>query len=262
MKKQTILSWLTAAITFAATLVAFCLRRVQLLRELLPDGSLAEGSSLWLFLAVLSGVFVVALVALLLPMEKLPRSRDVFTVSALPNLLQILAAAALLAGNILLLFGGSVETPVVNVGLSKALTFLLPLLGIAAAICLAAFAVICSGGRAPSPLLFMCTTVYLAIRLLIQFQRWNADPSIHDYCYSFLAAIFGMLAAFYLAGFGFDKGKRRITLFWTLSALVFFSIQFADALHSGVTSDILIGGALLLTMAINGGRLLFGKAEH
>lgn len=258
MKKQTVLSWLTAVLTFAAALVGFCLRRTQLLRELLPDGSLAEGSSLWLCLLVLCAVFVAVLIGLLLPMEKQTRSRDFFTVSPLPGFAQLLAAAALLVGNLLLLFHNT-DTAFAASSLAKVLAFLLPVAGIAAGVCLGVFAVICSGGRTPSPLLYMFISIYLALRLLLQFQRWNADPSLHDYCYSLLAAICCMLAAFSLGGFGFDKGKRRISLFWTLCAVVFCAITEADVLRGGELSNALINSALLLSMTVSGGQLLFGK---
>lgn len=261
MKKQTVLSWFAAVLTFAAAVVGFCLRRVQLLRELLPDGSLAEGSSLWLCLLILVAAFAAVLIGLLLPMERLSRSRDFFSVSPLPNFAQLFAAAALLAGNVFLLFRGA-DTAFAVSALAKVLSFLLPFAGIAAAFCLGAFAIICSGGRSPSPTLYMVITVYLAIRLLLQFQRWNADPSLHDYAYSLLAAICCMLAAFRLGGFGFDKGKRRISLFWTLCTVVFCAITEADVLRSGEISNILINTALLASMTVSGGQLLFGKSAH
>ncbi len=260
MKKAFQPHWWLVGLTAAASLAGFILRHQQLQTELLEDGSLAPGSSLHTVLAVIAIITVAGLIGLLLPLEKKERIADHFTSSLLPNVLQIVSAVMLIAGNILLWTEG--HQPVTALAMrspavSDALASFLPPLGILSAVCIAAFAVCRLTNRKPSPLLYMVASIYLVVRLIVCFQEWNIDPSIHDYCYQLLAVICCMLATFQLAGFSFDKGKRRMTLFWTLSSVVFCSISSADMLLRGSLDDALINFALLLTMAVSSAQLLF-----
>lgn len=248
--------WFLAALTAVASLVGFFLRRKQLVDELLPDGSLAPGSSQHIALGILTAIVVVALILFLLPLEKKRSYRELFSPAAVPNFLQILCALGLIAGNVVLWSGGSVATGSAST-ISRALTAMLPPLGLLSALCIAAFALLRLAEKKPTPVLYMVASVYLVVRLFVRFQMWNIDPSIHDYCYQLLAAICTMLGLFQLAGFCFDRGKRRIGLFWTLLATYFSSISLADALHSGALDESLIIGALLLSMAVSSAQLLF-----
>lgn len=262
MKKTVRTQWYLVALTLLAAVLGAVLRRSQLLYELLPDGSLAEGSSLHRVLAVLSGVWLAAAAGLLLPLEKKQRWQDFFTPSVVPNLLQLAAAGMLILGNILLWVEG--RTPVTALAtqspaVSEALSFMLAPLGIVTALCIAAFAFSCLRSRRPSPLLYMIASIYLVVRLIVYFQEWNIDPSIHDYAFQLLAAICCMLAAFQLAGFSFDKGKRRMTLFWALSAVVFCGITTADMLVRGTAHDTLVNSGLLVSLAVSSGQLLFTR---
>ena len=105
----------------------------------------------------------------------------------------------------------------------------------------------------------MIASIYLVVRLIVYFQEWNIDPSIHDYAFQLLAAICCMLAAVQLAGFSFDKGKRRMTLFWALSAVVFCGITTADMLVRGSAHDTLVNSGLLVSLAVSSGQLLFTR---
>ena len=267
MKKAS--RWLLLALTFCVAVAGFLIRRRQLATELLPkDGSLVEGSTLHIFLAVLSGILFVGLIAFLIPLRKKESWRQVFPTAMLPNLLLILSAVLLIVGNILLWAANSdpVEKSSEHAAyasrspaISGALATLLPPLGIVCAICFIAFAVLRIRERKPTPLLFMIASVYLIIRLIVCFQVWNTDPSIHDYAFQLLAAICCMLGCFQLAGFSFDRGHLRMCLFWTLGATAFCSFTVADtlrayALHADtlrkyVLSDIIVNASLLLAMA-------------
>ena len=99
-------------------------------------------------------------------------------------------------------------------------------------------------------------SVYLIVRLIVNFQKWSTDPSLNDFVYHLFAAISCMLAAFQLAGFSFGKGKRRITLFWSLCAVYFSAISIVDCL-CGRAND-----ALLLTMAASSLQLLCNPAQN
>ncbi len=262
MKRTIKTQWCLVALTLLAAIAGALLRRKQLLHELLPDGSLVSGSSTHIVLIFLCGIWFAGAIALLLPLEKKPLWNQCFSSSFTPNLLQLLAAGLLVIGNILLIIGGRQPTTALatqSPAVSKAFAAILPPLGIVSAVCIAAFALCCLRGKRPSPLLYMAASVYLVVRLIVCFQEWNIDPSVHDYCFQLLAAICCMLATFQLAGFSFDKGKRRMSLFWALSGIVFCAITTADMLHSGATDEAIVNFALLLSLSVSSAQLLFTK---
>ena len=134
---------------------------------------------------------------------------------------------------------------------------LLPWLGFLAAGCIAAFALLRMSGKKPSAVFYMAVSVYLVVRLILSFQSWNTDPSIHDYCFRLLAAICCMLGTYQLAGFCLDQGRRRLTLFWTLLAVVFSAIGFVDAVRAGDTDEALVSISLCLSMFLSSIQLLY-----
>lgn len=256
--------WLLLALTFCTAVAGFLLRRQQLVSELMSDGSLTEGSYLHILLTVLTGILFVGLIAFLYPLPKKERWQQVFPAAVVPNLLLLLSAVILIIGNLVLwLHGDTPSVPVITQSpeISKALARLLPPLGAVCAACFAVFAILRMMNRKPSPLLYMIASLYLIVRLIVCFQSWNTDPSIHDYAFQLLAAICCMLGCFQLAGFSFDRGHLRICLFWTLCATAFCGFTAADTLHSGNLPDILINAAFLLSMATCSACLLFTEAK-
>ena len=145
--------------------------------------------------------------------------------------------------------------------LQKTINLLIPLLGAVCAVTLVAFARKCLRHEKPSPLLYMIVSIYLVVRLIVNFQKWSTDPSLNDFVYHLFAAISCMLAAFQLAGFSFGKGKRHITLFWSLCAVYFSAISVIDCL-CGRANDAGIQVALLLTMAASSLQLLCNPAQN
>lgn len=262
MKKSFHPQWYILLVTVAAAIAGALVRYRQLQTELLPDGSLADGSYLHIVLILISVVLVGALICLLLPLSNRESWEQVFPTHPIPNVLIILSAAGLAIGTALLWLSGSLdEIPVMTQmpQIAAVLSKLLLPLGILSAICIAVFAVMCVLKKKPSPLLYMVTSIYLIIRLIVRFQAWNTDPSIHDYCFKLLAAICCMLGTFQLAGFSFGKGRRRISIFWTLCAVVFCCISIPDAYLSGTSDDLIITASLLLLMAVSSVELLFCK---
>ncbi|MGN1306721.1 MAG: hypothetical protein ACI4V3_03545 [Faecousia sp.] len=262
MKKTIQTQWCLVALALLISVAGAILRGRQLLYELQPDGSLAAGSSMHIVLPILSGVWLAGAIALLLPLAKKTQWSECFHASVVPNLLQLFAAGMLIVGNVLLWIEGRQPTTAFatqSPAVSEALSAMLAPLGILSAVCIGAFAVFCLRGKRPSPLLYMIASIYLVVRLIVCFQEWNVDPSVHDYAFRLLAAICCMLATFQLAGFSFDRGKRRMSLFWSLSAVVFCSITVADTLLGGVADEALINFGLLLSLGVSSGQLLFTK---
>lgn len=264
MKKRFHPQWFAIGLTLLLAVAGFLLRRRQLATELLSDGSLAPGSRLHIYLIVLVFLLVAGLTALLLPLKNRTTCQQVFPPLLLPNLLQIVSTLGLICGNILLWVQGRVPTTAYaaqSPGVADAMTAILPPLGLASAVCIAVFAILRVSDKKPSALLYMLASVYLALRLIVCFQEWTVDPSIHDYCFQLFAAICCMLGTFQLGGFCLGRGKRRMCLFWTLSAVVFYSITLADILARGALDELLITLSLLLFMAISSLQLLFAPAD-
>lgn len=243
---------------FFFPLACCVLRYYQRSTELLADGSLVEGAYLHRVLLIVSLCLAVGAVLLFSRLERFS-SHSRFLYSR-PLIFALLGAAAvLLVGNVLLWVDGSGSAgqyAASSPALSEFLTKLLPPLGIAAAVCIGVYACKCIRSEKPSALLYMCASLYLVVRLIVRFQAWNTDPSIHDYCYALLAAICTMLAAFHFAGFCLDCGKRRMTLFWQVCSVHFCCITLADAVYTGDTSELLILASLLLINAFNAAELL------
>lgn len=264
MKKTNSLPILLGLLVLLGSIVGFFVRRAQLAGELLPDGSLAAGSYLHIVLTVLTLLLLAAMFALLLPLKRYTDYRVFFTEAPAPNALQIGVAVGLVWGNVILWARGrepatalATQSPVV----SEALSAILAPLGLLSAVCIAAFALLRVAEKKPSALLYMVGSIYLVVRLIVYFQEWNTDPSIHDYCFQLLAAICSMLSFFQLAGFSLDRGKRRICLFWCLSAVFFCSITAADTMAHGALDEFLINGALLVSLAVNSVQLLFPRGD-
>lgn len=264
MKRSPGYRWLVILLVLALCLAGYFLRQWQLQTELLSDGSLAPGSRLHYWLLAVSLLTVVALALLLYPLKRQRSWRSVFLPHPALCFFQLPAAVGLVVGNVLILLQGRRPTTALAANSPRVSLFLANLtapLGLLCALCLFLFAIFCLYRKRPSPLLSIACSLYLAARLIVCFQEWNTDPCIHDYCYQLLAAICCMLATFQLGGFSFDRGKRRITLFWMLLAMLFCSITVADSYHKGSPDEILINLSLLISMAGGALQLLFCNEE-
>ncbi len=220
-------------------------RWYQLKHELLFDGSLTEGAFIHRVLLLLSLCFFVGFCLVIHGLKNIPRHRDCFPNKA--TLWATLPAGLfLIAGNALRILLGT-DTASAYTEVSVVLMQILPYFGIFAGLCILLFGVVSGLGKTPSPLLFMAVSIYLVVRLIVCFQDWNMDPSIHDYAYKLLAVIFTMLGCFQIAGFGFDKGKRRITALWCLCAGFFCAISLPDHLAQDPVEAVITVAFLLLT---------------
>lgn len=262
MKKLLNSQGLLLFLTLAAALAGALLRRYQLANELLSDGTLVPGSKIHIVLIVLLVLYAAAVIALLRPLRKKRSWQEVFPANRPLNLAQIVCALTLFAGNLFVLLQGTVTGQSVASAFSVVLAKLLPWLAFLAAGCMAAFAGMRMSGQKPSALLYMAVSVYLVVRLILNFQTWNTDPSIHDYGFRLLAAIFCMLGTYQLAGFCLDQGRRRMTAFWTLCAVVCSAIGFTDAVFAGNAGEALVSAALGGFMFVNSVQVLFAVGRR
>ena len=102
------------------------------------------------------------------------------------------------------------------------------------------------GRKLPAPL-FMIPALFYAVRLILDFRNWSRDPMILDYCFDLLALICIMCATFHLGGFCFDKGKRRLTVFYCCCGILFG----AAAIAGGRMREVAMTGGAMLWLAAN-----------
>ena len=102
------------------------------------------------------------------------------------------------------------------------------------------------GRKIPAPL-FMIPALFYAVKLIFDFRNWSRDPMVLDYCFDLLAIICIMCATFHLGGFCFDKGKRRLTVFFCCCGILFG----AAAIAGGRLRELAMTGGAMLWLAAN-----------
>lgn len=147
---------------------------------------------------------------------------------------------------ILILLGSCAEFAealVSGPGISAPIMCLLGLLG-GVCCCLTAWFRRRSGPR--YPFVELAPILYLLVKLILNFKGWSTDPIILDYCVILFALIFTLLAFYYGAGFVFDLGKPRRTLFCAMAAVFFCAAAIMDGIMDLRPSTIITYGGFLL----------------
>lgn len=114
-------------------------------------------------------------------------------------------------------------------GTMRTLAYVFGVLGGAS---LVAYAALQAKGHKPAFLLLLPLCVFLALNLIGDYQQWSADPMLLDYCFVLLADAACLLAVFNVGGFSFDRGKRRMTVFWCCCGIVFSLVSVVDSFVS------------------------------
>lgn len=250
----------------------FFLRWYQLRNELLYDGSLVEGAIMHRVLFLLPVTLIFGFGFLVYGLENIATHKNAFSKGALPYSAQLVAGVLMFAGNLLHL-SYPADLSMVYTPVSVVMIRYLPYLGLLSGVMFILFATKTRSGKTPSPLLYMAVSVYLVVRLIVNFQTWNMDPSIHDYAFKLLGSIAAMLSCFQIAGFSFGKGKRRITIIWCICAAFFTAVSIPDYMiahgiitfyYAGVSGfvrdqlpDLLVNSSLLLLTLTHGLQLIF-----
>ena len=230
------------AFTAVGAVAGFLLRRWQLHSAFDEAGLVIRGSASSWVLGIVCAVLVVALAFL---SRRLPRKsgyEESFSSGMPEMLISVIAAVLLLAGSALELLHGT----------TGKLALVVHFLGVCSALCILVTAMQRYRGVVPPVAVHILPCLYLVIKLIADFKQWSVDPAVLDYCFELFAAIAAMCAIYHLGGFCFDKGGRRISVFWCLSCLVFSVVALADG---GLTHTLLIGGVGLWA-GVNGWQLL------
>lgn len=153
--------------------------------------------------------------------------------------LSIAAAILILAGSGIefaeaLLAGPGISAPIMC------------LLGLAGSICCVITALLRRRGQDAYPITELIPIVYLVVKLILNFKEWSIDPIIWDYCVILFALIFNLLAFHRGAGFVFNRGKPRATLFYAMSAVYFCAAAIMDGIADLSVSTIVTYSGFLL----------------
>lgn len=138
----------------------------------------------------------------------------------------------------------------------SSLSLLVGLLGIAAAIAMAVTGLCRLKALRPNFLFHTAVCLFFVLRLISCYQRWSADPQLHDYCFQLLSAVCAMLFAYHRAALDLKSGNRRSLVIVGLLG-TYFSCLSVAASESG-----LFYAALAAWMVTNLGALdIPGEAE-
>lgn len=110
--------------------------------------------------------------------------------------------------------------------------------------------------RRSMALLGLC--LLFSIWLLSDYQMRAADPVTADYAYEVLAIACSLMGLYYVAGFSFQAGKPRRTLFMCLMGVFFSLVTLADG-HS--LADVCRYAAAILLLSSHGILLLRAGEE-
>lgn len=207
-------------ITAATAAVACVMRSVTLSRALDAEGLLLPGNKLPAIMAVFVLLALASVALLLLAMDKRPQYAANFSARPL-----WLAPAAV--GAVLVLFGGALRLRE-----ASGLELWVDALAAAGGLLLLVQTILQLQGKQPNFALLLLPCVWLMLKLVSDYKNWSSDPVLLDYCFLLLADITCMLSVYHIAGFCFDRGKRRLTAFWCAAAVVFCTISLADGLDT------------------------------
>lgn len=138
-------------------------------------------------------------------------------------ILSMLAACLILIGSGM----EFAEALLAGPGISAPIMCLMGFLGSICCLCAANFR---RRGANPWPVTELIPVLYLIIKLIFNFKSWSIDPIILDYCVILFALIFVLLAFHRTAGFVFDQGKPRATMFYSLCAVYFSAAAMMDGM--------------------------------
>ena len=200
------------------------------LRTLMLNGQQWAYPGLW----VLTVVGIALMAGICCFMGKRPKQERNFSASVPAAVAMFLGAGAVFSSFLILLLGA---TDAFNIALYT--------LGLVGSVAMGIQAGYRYKGNVSAPAV-MVATLALAGGLLVRFRLWSKDPLLGDYCFQLFAGVLGMLAVFNLTGFAFDKGRRKITLFYSHAAIMLCLISLPD---SGLEIKLFYGGLALWLLA-------------
>lgn len=221
-------------ITVAAGLLGFFLRQWTLGAGPDRDGLYSPQPVAWTLLWILTAATLGAIVFLTAKLKNPGHYSDNFPPSPISAIGTALAAVTLLFTGIKILFSAA--------GLLATIS---GILGVVAAVCLAMAAFARYHGNRPAFLIHALPCLFFALWIFDRCRDWSNEPQISVFLFPLLASICIMLAAYQLASFDVELGKRRQSLFWSLSGVYFCMLTLAGG------KDLLFYGCMAIWLLTN-----------
>lgn len=124
---------------------------------------------------------------------------------------------------------------------------LLTILGLAAAVAMILLSRMRKNGNQAS-LPELLPVIFLLVNLILNFKSWSTDPVILDYCDMLFAQIFTLLAFYGIAGFSFDQGHPRRTLFYGSCGIFFSAMAAVDSIMESDLSTAVIYLSFMISL--------------
>lgn len=205
-------------LSFAAlTVGGFFLRRLTLANGFDAQGLPIADSSWTLLIVCCIAAFALAC-AVSLSLAPRAAFTENFRFSAPLMLVGIVAAMLFAAGNLFLLRQS--QNMVQKISAVFGIVGALGWVGVLAAL---------KKSAKPNPWLQIPAVLGCIPLFILRFRAWGLDPILGDYCFLLLACAAQLLGLFYLAGFAFDQGKRKMTVFLSAMAIFFAAVALPDA---------------------------------
>lgn len=173
-----------------------------------PEGLYAPQPFAWTLLWIVTILTLGAVVLLSAKLKNPGRYSDNFPASPIGA-----------AGHVAAALGVMMSALTILTASSALLYTLTGILGIGSSVCLLLLAFARYQGKKSSFLLHTIPTLFFAVRIFVLCRAWSNEPQIGIFLFQFFASICAMLASYQLACFDVNLGKRRISLFWSLSGV-------------------------------------------
>lgn len=111
-------------------------------------------------------------------------------------------------------------------------TFIRWVLGFLTVVSLACICLCRVTGSKPIFLFHGILCVWLALRMVMQYQNWSADPQMQDYVFYLLAHVALMLTAYHQAAFDAGMGSHRSLWYLSLVAVFLCLLSLRDSLDT------------------------------
>lgn len=147
---------------------------------------------------ILTAAVAVVLILLTRPIQGPPRYSDAFPVSTPGAISYFAAGAAFLISSL-----GSIFSCYTTLDIA------VMVLGFVSAAAMVAVGLCRMLGAKPFFLFHAVVCLYLALRMVGQYQHWSSDPELLDYCFYMGANVALMLTCYHLAAFDAGVGSHR-----------------------------------------------------
>lgn len=233
MKKYLQPKFLPVIITITG-LLGFLLRLWSIGKGPDAAGLYAPALVPWILLWIVTAAVPVVIILMTRPLSQPVKYTQNFPASIVPAIGSLIASVGIAISGAKLITGDS-----------GAFVFIVGILGLTAAVMMVLVAYARLKGRKPNFFCHAIVCLYFALQTFDQCRTWSNYPQIGVFLFAFLAQICMMLATYQLCAFDVDLGKRRVSLFWSLSGVYCCLVALPSS------ENILFYGAIAIWLLTN-----------